>query len=84
MPPKKNAKAAIITEGTLDEMRDDLGRLTSLLEVNYLNRILGLVSGGQHLRGQTADLLALRTLSPPGDEGSARSRSAISATGGSG
>jgi hypothetical protein len=51
MPPKKNSKEAIITEGTLDEMRDDLGRLTAFLDVNYLNRILGLVSGGQHLRG---------------------------------
>ena len=52
MPPKKNAKEAIITEGTLDEMRDDLERLVALLEVNHLNRILGLVSGGQHLSTQ--------------------------------
>jgi hypothetical protein len=52
MPPKKNAKEPIITEGTLDEMRDDLERLVALLEVNHLNRILGLVSGGQHLSTQ--------------------------------
>jgi hypothetical protein len=52
MPPKKNAKEPIITEGTLDEMRDDLEHLVALLEVNHLNRILGLVSGGQHLSTQ--------------------------------
>jgi hypothetical protein len=52
MPPKKNAKEPIITEGTLDEMREDLERLVALLEVNRLNRILGLVSGGQHLNTQ--------------------------------
>jgi hypothetical protein len=52
MPPKKNATEPIITEGTLDEMRDDLERLVALLEVNRLNRILGVVSGGQHLRAQ--------------------------------
>jgi hypothetical protein len=52
VPPNKNATEPIITEGTLDEMRDDLGRLVALLEVNYLNRVLGLVSGGQHLRTQ--------------------------------
>jgi hypothetical protein len=52
MPPKKNAKEPIITEGTLDEMRDDLGRLVALLEVNNLNGVLGLVSGGEHLKIQ--------------------------------
>ena len=41
MPPKKNAKEPIVTEGTLDEMRKDLERLVTLLEVNHLNRILG-------------------------------------------
>jgi hypothetical protein len=47
---KKRAEtASITTEGTLDEMRDDLMRLVDLLEVNRLNRLLGLVSGGQHL-----------------------------------
>jgi hypothetical protein len=49
VPKKKNAPASITTEGTLEEMRDDLGRLVALLRVNRLNRILGLVSGGQHL-----------------------------------
>ena len=34
---------------TMDDMRDDLGRLVALLEVNRLNRFLGLVAGGQHL-----------------------------------
>ena len=29
-----------------------LGRLVALLDVNYLNRVLELVSGGQHLRTQ--------------------------------
>ena len=52
MPPKKNAKEPVITRGTLDEMRDDLERLVGLLEVNRLNGILGLVSGGQHLSTQ--------------------------------
>ena len=52
MPPTKNAKEAITTEGTLDEMHDDLGRLVALLEVNRLNRFLGLVSGDQHLNTQ--------------------------------
>jgi len=51
VPRKRNAQAAITTEGTLEEMRDDLGRLIALLRVNRLNRILGLVSGGQHLDG---------------------------------
>ena len=41
MPPKKNAKEATITEGTVDEMHDDLGRLVALLEVHRLNRFLG-------------------------------------------
>jgi hypothetical protein len=46
---RKNARESIATEGTLEEMRIDLNRLVSLLQVNRLNRILGLVSGGQHL-----------------------------------
>jgi hypothetical protein len=46
---EKAETASITTEGTLDEMRDDLMRLVDLLEVNRLNRLLGLVSGGQHL-----------------------------------
>jgi hypothetical protein len=49
MPKKKNATESITTEGTLEEMRDDLNRLSALLQVNRLNHILGLVSGGQHL-----------------------------------
>lgn len=49
VPKKRNATASITTEGTLDEMRVDLNRLVALLQVNRLNRILGLVSGGQHL-----------------------------------
>jgi hypothetical protein len=52
MPPKTNAKEAIITEGTLDEMHDDLRRLVALLEVNRLNRFIGLVSGGRHLNAE--------------------------------
>ena len=48
VPKKKNAPGPITTEGTLEEMRDDLGGLVALLRVNRLNRILGLVSGGQH------------------------------------
>jgi hypothetical protein len=46
---KKAETASITTEGTLNEMRDDLMRLVDLLEVNRLNRFLGLVSGAQHL-----------------------------------
>lgn len=34
---------------TQDDMRSDLNRLVALLEVNHLNRFLGLVSAGQHL-----------------------------------
>ena len=49
MPRKKNATESITTEGTLEEMRADLNRLVALLRVTRLNRILGLVSGGQHL-----------------------------------
>jgi hypothetical protein len=49
VPKKKNATASITTEGTLEEMRDDLNRLIALLHVNRLIRILGLVSAGQHL-----------------------------------
>jgi hypothetical protein len=49
VPKKKNAAAPITTEGTLEEMRDDLDRLIAVLQVNRLNRILALVSGGQHL-----------------------------------
>ena len=49
VPKRRNAMGAITTEGTLEEMRDDLNRLIALLQVNRLNRILGLVSGGQHL-----------------------------------
>lgn len=49
LPKKKNATEPITTEGTLEEMRVDLDRLVALLQVNRLNRILGLVSGGQHL-----------------------------------
>jgi hypothetical protein len=51
VPRKKNGPAPITTEGTVEEMRDDLGRLVAVLRVNRLNRILGLVSGGQHLDG---------------------------------
>jgi len=50
VPKKRNATAWITTEATLDEMRGDLNRLVALLQVNRLNRILGLVSGGQHLK----------------------------------
>lgn len=46
---KKAESASITTEGTLNEMRDDLMRLVDVLEVNRLNRFLGLVSSGQHL-----------------------------------
>ena len=49
VPKRKNARESIATEGTLEEMRNDLNRLVSLLQVNRLNGILGLVSGGQHL-----------------------------------
>lgn len=47
---RKAETASITTEGTLSEMGDDLMRLVDLLEVNRLNRFLGLVSGGQHLK----------------------------------
>lgn len=49
VPKKRNATESITTEGTLEEMQTDLDRLVSLLQVNRLNRILGLVTGGQHL-----------------------------------
>jgi hypothetical protein len=50
MPKKRNATEPVKTEGTLEEMRVDLNRLVALLQVNRVNRILGLVSGGQHLK----------------------------------
>ena len=49
VPKKKNAPVSITTEGTLEEMREDLGRVVTLLRVNRLNQILGLVPGGRHL-----------------------------------
>jgi hypothetical protein len=49
VPQRKAAQASIMTLITMDDMRDDLGRLVALLEVNRLNRFLGLVAGGQHL-----------------------------------
>jgi len=52
VPQKKNAQEARTTTSTLDEMRDDLGRLVALLEVRYLNRVLGLVSGMDQLEGK--------------------------------
>jgi hypothetical protein len=51
VPKKRNATEAITSEGTLEEMRVDLNRLVALLQVNRLHRILGLVSGGDHLKG---------------------------------
>lgn len=50
VPKKRNATASITTEATLEEIRGDLNRLVALLQVNRLNGILGLVSGGQHLK----------------------------------
>ena len=50
VPQKKNAQEARTTTSTLDEMRDDLRRVVALLEVRYINRVLGLVSGGDHLQ----------------------------------
>ena len=50
VPKKKNAAEPITTEVTLEEMRVDLNGLVALLQVNRLNRILGLVAGGQHLK----------------------------------
>lgn len=47
---KKAPTASISTEGTLEEMRHDLMRVVYLLEVNHISRLLGLVSGGQHLK----------------------------------
>ena len=49
VPQKKAAQASVMSVITMDDMRDDLGRLVALLEVNRLNRFLGLVAGGQHL-----------------------------------
>jgi hypothetical protein len=48
---KKAPAASITTEGTLEEMQFDLMRIVELLEVNRLNRFLGLASGGQHPGG---------------------------------
>lgn len=49
VPQKKAAQTPVTTVITMDDMRDDLGRLVALLEVNRLNRLLGLVAAGQHL-----------------------------------
>jgi hypothetical protein len=49
---KKAPAASITTEGNLEEMRHDLLRLVDLLEVDRLNRFLGLVSGDRHLEGR--------------------------------
>lgn len=49
---KRKAPAAwITTEGTLEEMQFDLTLIVDLLEVNRLNRFLGLASGGRHPGG---------------------------------
>jgi hypothetical protein len=48
---RKAPDAWITTEGTLEEMQFDLTRIVDLLEVNRLNRFLGLASGGPHSGG---------------------------------
>lgn len=55
VPQKKNAQEVLTTTSTLDEMRDDLRSLVALLEVSYINRVLGLVSGGDHLQGSAVE-----------------------------
>lgn len=55
VPQKRDAQEALTTVTTLEEMHDDLRRLVTLLEVRYMNRVLGLVSGGQHLQSHPAE-----------------------------
>jgi len=46
---QRNGGVVESVELTQDDMRNDLNRLTALLEINRLHRFLGLVSGGQPL-----------------------------------
>lgn len=55
VPQKRNAREALTTVSTLEEMRDDLRRLVMLLEVRHMNRVFGLVSGGDHLPSKPAE-----------------------------
>lgn len=49
MPQRKNAPGTLTTASSLEEMRADLRRLVDLLNVNRMNRVIGLVAGGRHL-----------------------------------
>lgn len=49
-PRNKNATATDTISMTLTEMGEDVMRFVRLCEVPYWHRILGLVSGGEHLR----------------------------------